>query len=110
VNLLAETKEMIEGCNHTPYDIVFIGSTLSGHQCTWDEFVVLADREYDAGYGCAEVASDLEIHFSNGDMICRYIYDGSEYWRLIEVFKQPAHRKPIHSLFGEYDNLADINK
>lgn len=65
-NFLEETKTDIEKSGHQTSDIVFIGSEKSGHQCSWDEFCLLANREYDSGYGGQEVSSDLIIVFSDG--------------------------------------------
>ena len=58
-NLLTETELRISHSGHTPADVIFIGSINSGHQCTWEEFTVLADHEYDSGYGGAEIPNDL---------------------------------------------------
>lgn len=46
-NLLEETLEAITESGHLPADIVFIGSLETGHRCTWPEFEVLANIEYE---------------------------------------------------------------
>lgn len=109
MNLLNETKEKMKECGYQPSDILFIGSRESGHSCTWDEFVRMADREYDDGFGRHEVAIDLEIIFNDGGVMMRREYDGSEWWECISPFK-PIPKKPIKTLFVKYEcTLADVN-
>ena len=98
MNFLKETIEDIGYSGHVPSDIVFIGSTLSGHGCTWDEFEVLADVDYDNGFGAAKVADDLIILFSDGATMWRHEYDGSENWRYSMPVVAPDDIKPIKSL------------
>ena len=99
MNLLKETLYDIEKSGHTVEDITFIGS-LSGYDCTWDEFKAMADRDYDSGYGAAEVAHDLIIVFSDGVVMRRGEYDGSEWWEYQEPFVRPENTKPITGLFA----------
>lgn len=110
-NLLDETITAIEESGHMPADIVFIGSEISGHECTWEVFQVLANREYDDGYGGQEVCSDLIIVFSDGEKMWRSEYDGSEWWSYSTPFVQPADRLPIATLFGKrgWERLAEAN-
>ena len=97
-NLLKETKEAIASSGHTEADIVFIGSESSGHQCTWAEFCVLADVDYDSGFGAAQVAQDLIVVFSDGQKLWRGEYDGSEWWEHSTPFKRPEATLPISTL------------
>ena len=60
-NLLQETIQDIEKSGHKVSDIKFIGSISSGYSCTWDEFLALADIEYDAGFGGQEIARNDKI-------------------------------------------------
>ena len=39
MNLLEETQEAIIDSGHTVKDIIFIGSKVSGHSCTWGSLV-----------------------------------------------------------------------
>ena len=110
MNLLEETIEAIKQSGHEIEDIVFIGSQSSGHSCTWSEFVFLANRYYDKGYGSQEVAFDLIIVFTDGSTMWREEYDGSEWWRYALQFKMPTETKPIKTLFGAYASLAEINR
>lgn len=110
-NLLSETKEAIQRSGHTVTDIVFIGSVNTGHECTWDEFSLMADREYDSGFGAQEVASDLIVVFSDGQSMWRGEYDGSEWWEHNKPFKRPDVKLPIATLFGGmWSSVSDMNK
>lgn len=108
MNLLTETLGAITCSGHTPEDIVFIGSRDSGHCCTWEEFKILADQEYDSGFGSQDVARDLEIVFKDKQTMWRSEYDGSEWWSYSVPFKMPKEKKPIRTLFcGMWSYLAD---
>jgi hypothetical protein len=114
-NLLRETKAAIESSGHAETDIVFIGSEKSGHQCTWDEFSVLANVEYDGGFGSAKVARDLIVVFSDGQKLWRGEYDGSEWWEHSTPFERPEAPLSIASLVASEHEvgwvcLAEINE
>lgn len=109
MNLLKETKEAISESGHNPSQIVFIGSEQSGHSCSWDEFVRLANVEYDDGYGAAEVAKDLIIVFRDGSKLWRREYDGSEWWAFSTPFRKPKRKKKICGLVGaHWPDLSDL--
>lgn len=100
MNLLNETEDYINYLGYEPCDIIFIGSEKRGLSCTWNEFAVLADREYDAGYGAQEVMADLVIVFRDGAYMWRSEYDGSEAWNCDKPFSLPVETKPLTNLFG----------
>ena len=110
-NLFDETRHLIADLGYCPGNIIFIGSEQSGHCCTWDEFGQLANEEYDEGFGAQEVAHDLIIVFSDGFMLVRGEYDGSEYWEDRKPFKMPENKQPITCLFARigWEDLAEIN-
>lgn len=113
MNFLAETKRAINLSGHVPSDIVFIGSVDSGHACTWDEFLLLADFDYDCGFGAQEVPCDLIIAFSDGSTMWRHEYDGSERWDYSVPFKMPEETLPIVRLYYEgsmWPTLEDVQK
>lgn len=114
MNLLKETQQTIKRVDKTPEDIIYIGSLGSGHSCTWKEFCKLADKEYDASFGWAEVALDLCIVFNDGSQLERAEYDGSEWWRYYEKPKLPPveQQKKITTLFISdtgWKTLAALN-
>ena len=111
-NLLQETKNDILRSGHTIADIKFIGSADEEYACTWAEFEVLADVEYDSGYGSAEIAGDLVVRFTDGSHMRRYEYDGLDRWE----FDLPVRRriwrasKRIRILkHGMWESVADMN-
>jgi len=112
-NFLKETIEDIEKSGHTIKDIVFIGSQESGHSCTWDEFCLLADREYDNWYGHSEVADDLIIVFKDGMKMWRREYDGFEWWEYSKPFIMPEVKLKITRLICEEEvgwrSLNELN-
>lgn len=112
-NLLKETVEDLEYLELNVDDIIFIGSLESGHSCTWEEFKVLADRVYDAGFGAQEVASDLVIIFKGGERLYRSEYDGAEGWDCTRIPIIPEDQKEIKSLFAVgvgWERLEKIEK
>ena len=115
MNLLQETIEDIGKAGKTPEQIVFIGSEKSGHQCTWEEFQVLANVEYHSGFGAQIVARDLIIVFDDGTKMWRHEYDGSECWEYSHPFKAPLKTKPINRLIVKddqvgWESLADVQE
>jgi hypothetical protein len=112
MNLLQETVEDIKRSEHTVEDIIFIGSEESGYYCSWEEFRVLADRDYDNDYGASKVAVDLIIVFADGVKMWRGEYDGREWWEYSTPFQFPQSAKPIKSLFARgtgWESLEDIH-
>jgi hypothetical protein len=100
-NLLKETKEAITNSGHSENDIIFIGSDKFEYSCTWEEYKRLTDVEYDQGYGIVQVAFDLIIVFSDGNIIFRWEDDGSEWWKYYTQFnfRLPGKTKPINRIF-----------
>ena len=111
-NLLKETINVIKGTKHFPEGIIFIGSANGEYSCSWDEFTHLANRDYDDGYGSAEVAEDLIIVFSDKSFLRRAEYDGAEWWEHIKCFEIPKNTLPIRDLFSGkpgYETLGAIH-
>ena len=111
MTLFEETKSIIECLHQSVDDNIFIGSQVSGHACTWEEFCTLADFEYDNGYGGQEVATDLIIVFRDMTIMSRSEYDGSEWWKVRTPFRMGKDKKPITALTGAtWCSLAELNK
>lgn len=108
-NLFDETVNAIIKSGHKKNDVVFIGSEITGHSCSWLEFESLANRDYDNDLGCQEVARDLIVAFSDGGKLLRISYDGSESWSYDPPFVKPEITKPIFGLFVSNGALSDIN-
>jgi len=97
-NFLRETHDGIKRSGHTTDDIIFIGSPISGHRCTWEQFEKLADFEYDPGFGTVEIATDLIIVFRDGSSMWRSEHNGSEWWDYAEPFIEPKESHTITRL------------
>lgn len=110
-NLLEETIESIEDSGHTVDDIIFIGSEKSGHSCSWDQFKVLADKEYGEGYGTPLVVKDLIIVFSDGQKMWRYIDEEDEGWEYSTPFQKPHQEFQIENLFvGDHPTMYTLEE
>jgi hypothetical protein len=89
MNLLAETIEVLEKHGKTGKDVLWVGSP--DIETTWDNFVKVADVEYDNGFGSPQVAEDLII-FGKDFWLERREYDGSEWWKYVSR-NEPAPRQ-----------------
>ena len=98
MNFLQETTKDIEESGHIPSDIIFMGSVKSGYACTWDEFIKLADFEYDSGYGGSYIARDIIVLFSDKQYMERREYDGAEWWDYCVPIVIPKILKKIEHL------------
>lgn len=111
MNLLKETLEDIKESGHAIEDIVFIGGEDSGYCCEWADFKVIADINYNSGFGAQEIASDLVIVFSDGSKMWRHEYDGSECWKYSKPFKMPKNKKQLLKVMrgGMWEDLEEIH-
>jgi len=105
-NFLKETNDGIKRSGHTTDDIIFIGSPISGHRCTWEQFEKLADFDYHTGFGAEQVATDLTIVFQDGSTMERSEYDGAEWWEYSEPFIEPKESHEITRLSVIGTNLV----
>ena len=99
-NFLEETAEAIREAGLATDDIIFIGSEDTGHQCTWDEFCVLADFEYEDEFSLRAIAEDLVIVFKEGEKMRRVTCEGCEWWEVLWPFHRPEENLPIKHLRG----------
>ena len=112
MNLLQETIECMKENGVDFTDVSFIGSADGKYGMSCADFCVMADKEYDDGYGSAEVATDLIILFSDGSIMWRDEYDGSEWWNFRKQFKEPDQYIQIKNIFvgdGFHDKLKYLN-
>lgn len=117
MNLLEETEISIKNNSYTPDDIIFIGSLDNTASCSWKQFSILADKEYDDEYlgdldrveESTLVSNNLKIVFKDGGLMLRYQgrYLGDFYsWEYIPPFKKIKETKSIDTLFGRCLILA----
>lgn len=98
MNLLKETVQDIKESGHTIKDVAFIGSDDGEYGCTWEEFKLLADFDYNWGFGSQKVARDLIVVFKDGATMWRHEYDGSEEWKYSRHITIPSTTKKITAL------------
>ena len=105
VNLLEETLYKMKSVNKGIEDIEWIGS--DDFYLDVNEFITLADIEYDDGYGAAEVATDLKIVFKDGSLMIRHNYDGAECWRYYSVKKPKTFSNIVALTRGQSEEYFD---
>lgn len=107
MNLYEETIKALSNNGKTLDDVVAICG--SEFQITKEDFVRLAQTEYDNGYGAPEVAQDLLV-IGADFWLERQEYDGSEWWE----FKQaPKYKelpfKPVTAMTIEQAYANGVN-
>lgn len=78
-NLLHETIEVLAAHGYDVVDVLCVMD--KDKQCTWREFAAQANKNYDNGYGGAEVNMMLKI-VGRDWWLSRGEYDGSEWWEM----------------------------
>lgn len=99
INLLKETVDVLAARGYTLNDITIV---CNDGIISKETFIKLADREYDDGYGCEEVRTDLML-IGSDFWFERAEYDGSEWWT---YHKKPTidDLKPISEVELFYDS------
>ena len=115
-NLKEETLEELEAHGYSIGDVAWVGS--DDYEIPVDRFWELADVEYDSGFGCQEVATDLMVVLDDGSWLERHEYDGSEWWEYKRTPERP--RMVVANAFavvegqaprsGMYDTVFSYNK
>lgn len=98
-NLYKETLDKIISNGKTENDIKFIGSDDGDYYITFEDFKIMANVEYDDGYGAPEVDENLVVVFNDNSWLMRAQYDGSEWWEFCRVPTLKNSAKKIKSLF-----------
>ena len=102
MTLLEETLLKLGEAGMSPDDIDFLRSKKRDAMLSWDQFKLLADREYDSGYGTQEVIDDLIIVFKDKTYLERKEYDGAECWDHVVFYEKPTPQATIiKSIFNE---------
>lgn len=95
INLLDETREVLENNNKTINDINWVGNKKFYFDVY--EFLKIANVEYDDSYGAPEVAQDLLVVGDNW-WLERHEYDGSEWWEYKEIPLKPNAKIELKAL------------
>lgn len=85
-NLLKETKEALKRNHLTFDDILWIED--GDYEIPKELFMILADHEYDDGYGSQKVSPSLCL-VGDGFFFERAEYDGAEWWEYKGIPKKP---------------------
>ena len=99
VNLLEETLYKMKSINKHISDIEWIGG--NDFYLDVNEFLTLADIEYNDDFGLAEVATDLKIVFKDGSLMIRHNYDGAESWRYYSIKKPETFSNIVALTVGQ---------
>jgi hypothetical protein len=104
MNLLQETIETLKSKGKTEADVLWVGTET--HKCTMEDFMSIADTDYDSGFGSPEVAQDLLIVGENW-WLERHEYDGSEWWEFKETPKEPTETIKLQAVtVNQAENLG----
>jgi hypothetical protein len=105
MNLLAETIEVLKRHDKTQSDVVWCGNEEFGF-FHWEDFVGIANIEYDSGFGSSKVADDLLI-VGKDFWLTRHEYDGSESWDFHTYPKKSSvYNKPTALTIGQAEGLG----
>lgn len=99
MNLKDETLKFLKEHGRTIDEIVWIGN--SNGYIEVDEFLKLADFNYDDGYGRNEVRLDICIYGENFIMY-RNVYDSSEWWEIKNALNKPMNKMAVTTLREEW--------
>lgn len=101
-NLLQETLKILTENGKTPKDIRWAGYERSyatpAQIGSFDDFMKLADIEYDNGYGSNEIEANLKI-VGDDWWLERGEYDGSEWWEFKTLPAKPEAPEKLDTLF-----------
>lgn len=102
-NLLNETKEQLSHYGKNLKDIVWVGS--EENYFTVEEFINVANTDYDSGYGAQEVARNLII-VGKDFWLERQEYAGSEAWSYRTAPTKPENKMILQALtVGQAEKL-----
>jgi hypothetical protein len=87
INLLKETKAILKETGKSIEDVRWVGNHT--YHYPWSHFEKIANVEYNAGYGGAEIPGDLQV-VGDDWWLERGEYDGSEWWEYKTMPTKPA--------------------
>jgi hypothetical protein len=97
-NLLQETIDILAELDLKPTDVYWVGTRDGAYGCSWEDFALLANREYYSGHGTVYVCLDLVI-VGDGWWLERLTYDGDEEWAYKTAPQYNPRAKPVTSVF-----------
>lgn len=91
-NFLEETLLNLAANGKLPSDVLWVGD--KENFCSWEEFSISANFEYDRGYGADFIDRNLKI-VGDSWWMERHEYDGSEWWEFKTLPIRPReYKKP----------------
>ena len=106
INLLKETIMFLAKIGKTLEDVLWIGG--NDFTISKDDFIHLANVEYDNGYGINYVPRDLKLVGSDW-WIQRREYDGSEGWEYMTFPTKPINEQRINILVANDKDDSQYN-
>lgn len=109
MNLLEETIDFLNRNGRSVEEVIWCGSEQYGY-FEWDHFKIIADFEYDSGFGGPEIAQDLKI-VGPDFWLERHEYDGSEWWEFKKLPQKPLKKMHPTNLKADigWNSLAELN-
>ena len=86
-HLLEETLDILQDYGKTIEDVKWIGT--NEYIIPIEQFIKIADRMYNGGYGIEEVDTGLVV-VGEDWWLARAEYDGSEWWEFRKIPTKPA--------------------
>lgn len=103
MNLLTETVEKLQKNGKVPGDVLWVGTLDGTESSQWDAFALLANIEYDEGFGGNEIRMSLTV-VGDGWWLERHEYDGSEWWEFKSLPAKQGSSAPLSRVKSElYD-------
>jgi len=103
-NLLLETLYILKENNKNESDVLWVGSRK--YKSSWEDFKLVADIDYDNGYGRIEVAPDLLV-VGNGWWLERFEHDELEWWEYREMPLEPGKEIELKAVtVGQSESLG----
>lgn len=108
MNLINETIEILAKNGKQTKDVLWVGA-VGYASFSWEHFVMIADINYNSGFGGQEIAEDLVVCGDNW-WLERHEYDGSEWWEFKSLPIKPPEKEVLR-VRGEglWINLESIN-
>jgi hypothetical protein len=106
MNLLYEIEVGLKHHGKTLKDIKWAGTT--EFRIPLDNFLTLADTNYDNGFGGTEIAGDLLV-VGEDWWLERHEYDGSEWWEFKQIPKRPPRIREVKALSRKQATKAGVD-
>lgn len=109
MNLLTETIEHLALNGKTASDVIRVSylGTDQHYDCNWEDFIAIADFDYDNGYGSVEISLSLKI-IGNDWWLEREEYDSAEEWAFKRMPAVAKYRPITKQDIACFDTTGEI--